>query len=181
MDNSIWFFRGRSAFSIPWVFSSNMLNAVDGKHFGFNMLSSSVAHALLILIFSHDHAVVAMPCGDGATYMVCHSLRKHRSEFAQNNWFLCCEYFYFGSYLLRLLSRWSCISFQKLYLLLLSPFDFKLAFLCGTCHDYESIIIYTNSLSYNSFVVCLWWNIVYYYKWKLSCQLTGITVKFWSF
>lgn len=90
MDNSIWFFRGRSAFSIPWVFSSNMLNAVDGKHFGFNMLSSSVANALLILIFSHDHAVVAMPCGDGATYMVCHSLRKHRSEFAQNNWFLCC-------------------------------------------------------------------------------------------
>ena len=80
-----------------------------------------------------------------------------------------------------LLSRWSCISFQKLSLLLLSPFDFKLTFLCGTCHDFESIIIYTNSLSYISFVVCLWWNIVYDYKWKLSCQLTGITVKFWSF
>ena len=110
MDNSIWFLDLAEdvrllvflEFSrrICWMLST-------GKHFGFNMLSSSVEHALLILIFSrflpllHDHAVVVMPCGDGATYMVCHSLRKHRSEFAQNNWFLCCEYFYFGSYLLR--------------------------------------------------------------------------------
>lgn len=45
--------------------------------FDFNFFS--------VMPLLHDPAVVAMPFGDRTTYMVFRCLRKHRSEFAQNN------------------------------------------------------------------------------------------------
>ena len=64
-----------------------------GKHFGFDMLSSFVACALLILIFSRlcrcYMILLWLRCPlEIEKDMVFHCLRKHRSEFAQNNWLL---------------------------------------------------------------------------------------------